>query len=227
MQHTATESLSFQLLGATLASAFMAAATPMHATAAVVFDNGAYNEGGGGEAQAAAFADDFVLSAAATIRRANLVVRETNPHSWDQTNLTWYMFSDGGTQPGALISSGSALNIQVVNLGPGQFSPRDLLNVSFDLDTPLALGAGTAFWFGLHFGTDFVSPGVQWLSSNTPTGDSVALSADPVASSGWVSGAGDLNFQLLDNGQVPEPSTLFLVLAGVALLRRAQGRPSA
>lgn len=186
--------------------------------AAVIYDNGDYNEGGAIEVGWRIAADDFVLSSGTSVSGAELVVRDVASNAWDRSTLSWFLYGSGST-PGSLIDSGLASSINVDSLGASTFAGKELLEVSFDFGSTLSLTASTQYWLGLSF--DQGSNGVQWLMSDVfpVTGDKAANS--PNGGTSWNSSARDLNFKLVS--AVPEPATLVLFglgLAGMGFMRK-------
>ncbi len=144
--------------------------------------------------------------------------------------LSWYLFADAGGSPGLLIDFGFNAAPTVVDTGvdrTGSFVD-DIFRVDGLLSQPVNLNAGT-YWFGVREGQRGAaadSSDILWLAG-----------ANIVGSGPWIFGDGanianligpfnsDLAF-VLEGLQIPEPSSLALVLlgalafAGVALRRR-------
>jgi hypothetical protein len=186
--------------------------------AAVIYDNGSYSESGALEVGQNIGADDFILSSAADVTGAQLVIRDDLNNAWNKTTLNWYIFNDSVTMPGTQLHSGSATSILTTSLGASTFSGKELLEVSFDFGSVLSLSAGTEYWFGLNFGQ--TTNGVQWLISNSTTGSNSVTTSG--VGSPFSSSAKDVNFKLITN--VPEPSIIALFGAGLLGLGFARRR---
>jgi hypothetical protein len=214
------------LVAAGLAAAVAASA----ADAAVIFDSGPPNVASGMEMSQWVEADDFVLSAAATLSDVHFWTLENlDAGSWDGT-LQWHIFADANGLPAsAPIVSGDAINI--VKTATGNTSGvYTQFQYDFDLDTPVALAGGTTFWLALHAGDDFDVDNIHWQQTSPGFGGLEAFSFEG-AFDDWtqldgVQLAFFLTGEFRPDAAVPEPSLaglLGLAVVGLGALRRRRG----
>ncbi len=168
-------------------------------------------------------ADDFVLSGGDFFDVSDaLFIWHGDGTSSNIEPLEYFILADAGGQPGAVIDSGTAQNVQTIALGGEDFETR------FDFVNPLTtLDPGVTYWFALTYMPatfTFEAPQPIWFGSDVVTGNTVwgASSLPPTT---WTPfSSNDMWFQLTGfagvvNGQVggeflPIDSTA-LVLAGL------------
>jgi len=78
-------------------------------------------------------ADDFVLSSGFTITDAHFVSQLNNDDDVLIEPLFYFIFADNGGQPGAEIASGTATNVQIMDIDPD--NPEDgIVEIWFDFE---------------------------------------------------------------------------------------------
>jgi hypothetical protein len=195
------------IFGVVLAVAFLGGTT--HGS--IVFDNGLPDQGDGGSLTTFVGADDFVLGAPTTITDAHFWSVEDDP--WDGT-LQWFIFEDDGGQPvAAPLATGDGIAVSKVATGNVIAGFLDEFAYDFRLDTPVLLGAGTTYWFGLHLSSSFDFAFIGWESTDSGFGFPSAFSEGGTFDN-WESGGPTLPhlaFYLTDDratGAVSEFSSL-------------------
>lgn len=195
------------------------------APAAVIFDNGPPASGptiaAGSDASSASgaqAADNFSLPAGqTTIHDAHWFgvygLRDTPPATDD---FTLFIYADDSGLPGDLVDSRAVGN---VSRTPTGISFDQIYEYSTDI-APIALSAGTTYWFSVMNNTlDSTTFSESWFwSASNPNDGDAAQRLSPGAE--WLPRDFELAFKLTD---VPEPSTLLLLgagLAGLAAWRR-------
>jgi len=125
------------------------------AAGGVVYDNGNTDPltDSGNEMTSWVQADDFELSSATSLGGASVDWFDLNfGNEWDG-GIHWYIFADAGGTPGALIDSGTGIELNTVLIGTT--NGWDWWTTEFDFDHTVALAANTRYWFGLHWAADF------------------------------------------------------------------------
>jgi hypothetical protein len=190
------------------------------AAASVIYDNGGPNRAVTDEATEWVQAEDFSLASATTLVGAHFWTVEFD--AWDGS-LTWYIFANSGGLPGSALATGNGKNVVKTATG-NMILGGPQYEYSFDFDAPLALAAGTTYWFGLHLSSDFDLDRIGWQLT-TP-----GLGANGVHShlgtlDNWINGGGQHAFYLTDTSTaVPAPSTLVTLGAGLFGLGAARFR---
>lgn len=131
----------------------------------VVFDNGGVpNDVSGNEMTYWLQTEDFVLGEDVLLSDVHFYLFAFQVDAWDGS-LEYFIFADNGGEPGALITSGQAANMDAQDLGNGTYGPR--FAVSFDLDNPVPLMGGETYWLGLHANGDYdTRDDVYWESGS-------------------------------------------------------------
>lgn len=200
---------------------------PAATHAAIIYDNGLPDHAGGATMNAFRVADDFTLAADATIDLIRFWYAESGNagDTPDQFggSITWAIFSDNGGALDALLHSAT-----VGSLTPTiEFSSSlDFFEVAIPLAVPVNLTAGT-YWLEVHHGTSLIDGSQQLISwaysssaaGNAKQGDFLdGILTEPQSRPAYDRDV-EFAFQLEADGEVPEPSTISLMLvAGVGLL---------
>lgn len=188
------------------------------AQAQAVFSNALAdrNNGSGREMTAWIQADDFRLTRDTVLTGASVEWFTLGGlQSWDRT-IQWSIYTSGGGKPGVLIASGGAVDVTTTHDGMYNF---DRYTTSFRFDAPAAMYAGSTYWFGLHFASDFGRDDLYWADASD-----AQLSTTREAPGGntgsWQSVSGlDRAFSL-----IPAPGSSALALCtGLVLWRRRRG----
>jgi len=166
-------------------------------------------------------ADDFVLPFNNVVTDAHFAFICTDPNNCPNIEpLLYFILADNGGLPGAVIDSGTGVNVMVMQIG----DPNDsFFEVWFDFENGVPLDGGTTYWFGLKYTAafGFIDPEPQWLLTDVITGNTPALAfVNPPAPGDWGSFSNvDIWFQLTGDTAVggeflPIDSTA-LMLAGL------------
>jgi len=130
--------------------------------------------------------------------------------------LLYFFFEDNNGLPGAVIDQGTATNVEVMQFG----DPDDFIfEVWFDLQDDIPLDAGTTYWFGLKYTSNFgfIDPEPFMLQTDQAIGNFPAQSFD---GTNWIelTDALDLWFALsstrIVGGELLPIDTTALLLAG-------------
>ncbi|HUT31215.1 MAG TPA: GEVED domain-containing protein [Sedimentisphaerales bacterium] len=168
--------------------------------AAVVFDGGAPDLLNGNEMTEWAQAEDFTLTAAATIESVRFWTLE-GVAAWDGS-CDYAIHTDAAGQPGALLDSGS---VGLGRLSTGRTaSDLNERENEFHLPAALPLSAGT-YWLVLHMSSDCITrDGVYW-ETGSPGSGSTGLEDYECIGGPWFNNGSDHAFQLLGGGDPNEP----------------------
>lgn len=200
--------------------------TPVSAT--VVFQNGDTDRAGGTEMSRRLQAHDFSLTSTAALTGASFYALDLS-NRIDELALSYAFFADAGGLPGALLVSGSAVNLNLQALGPqGGFGDPEY-RVSFRFADAVPLASDTRYWFALQF-TDGLPNTLDIYWVNVPANGS-ELGAY-LLDDGWSASINEASFTLeAGAAAVPEPGSWALLVAGFGLagatLRRRRVRISA
>ncbi len=203
---------------------FVATVLAAAAHAGLIVDNGLPNVTNARDIDLFRSADDFTVGNT-NIGAVRFWITTTSPIATDpQTNfdgsITYAFYNDSAGSIGSLIASGTVNGLTSVFSGLTHSGSNANINVvDFNLNAPLALAAGT-YWLELHEGATLSSDDgtrIGWEMSNNTSGNAkqdLASNGLPVNSVN-----NELAFQLFDtaSGTVPEPGSLLLVAAGLAL----------
>ncbi len=161
-------------------------------------------------------AEDFVLQNSWIVTDAHFAFFCAIPDDCPTIEpLLYFFFEDNNGLPGAVIDQGTATNVKVMPLAP----EPDHFEVWFDLQDDIPLDAGTTYWFGLKYTSnfDFIDPFPVWLQTDQAIGNFPATSFD---GTNWFTNpdALDLWFALSANsvvgGELLPIDTTALLLAG-------------
>lgn len=200
-----------------VAKALLAAAlSPALASAQVVYDNGAPNASGGNEMTQWVQAEDFTLASATTITGIRFWGFGFTPSAY-QGSIVWSIYGNNGSQPGALLFSGTSFDAPIDQGAVANANQDNQLQ--FDIATNFALGAGT-YWLGLHNGPLTTTNRADFYWQNTASNGSLTGREDaaPFGDNGWSNNGEQHAFQLSATTTVPEPSTYALMGSGLAAL---------
>jgi PEP-CTERM motif len=201
-------------VGLLMGSATTAGAAP------IVFNNGLPNQSGAADMNAYLEADNFSLGAATTLSLVRFWTLQDSAADYAGT-IEWSIRNDAAGTPGTTASSGSAAAVGSLT-GNSAFG---LSEYSYTFGVSVALTAGN-YWLVLHNGPNSSQPATSfyWAYSNEQSGNSQSFD---LSAPGWASNGAELAFQLEGNGAstpVPEPATLLLTGAGLALFVIRQKR---
>ena len=120
----------------------------------IIYDNGGPDQQNGNEMTAWLQAEDFNLSADATLTTVNFWDIEAPGGTAYQGEIDWSIYNDAGGSPGAEIASGAAVGAAVTRTFTQccVLGFYDEYSVSFPVSPGVALTAGTTYWLGLHNG---------------------------------------------------------------------------
>ena len=181
----------------------------------IVFDNGGPTYNSAGDLMRYLQAEDFILSADASLTGGHFWTTEWHsPSPWDGT-LEYFFFEDSSGTPGSMLQSGMGQQI-AKDITLGVLS--DDCEYEFEFENSIELTAGQTYWFGLHLNSDY--------APDPPTDIEWRISDNGLYSTGRQSAGGTLdNWE--DSGYhhafyleaVPEPATILLFGLGGLLLR--------
>jgi hypothetical protein len=137
-------------------AAAMIACAGTTALAEPVFSNAPADRisGSGHEMTSWLQADDFRLTSDTVLTGAQVEwFTMGGLQNWDHV-IEWSIYASGGGMPGHLIASGSGVNVMTTHEGQATF---DWYTTTFEFDNPVAMYAGSTYWFGLHFSGDYAS----------------------------------------------------------------------
>ena len=183
----------------------------------VLYNNGAPNYTNGDEMTQWVQAEDFT-GVTGTIGSVQFTFLDTNNGglaNWDGT-IDWYIYSDGGGQPGGMIASGAGSNIETSL--DGNFNGWDNYTTTFDLGGGGVdvVGANT-YWLGLNLQQGYDRIDFYWTvtgGNNTNGGNE----SNGSPNGPWFNNALEHSFQLI---AIPAPGALALLgIAGLAARRR-------
>jgi hypothetical protein len=186
---------------------FLAGALPGHSS--VLFDNGAPLILGGGQSITHfEGAENFPLSTSATIEGARIYLLG----NYQTNTLTWTLYGDGGSIPGAVLATGTnpTWTASVYTLFAG-FIPY----YQFDFDLPsVSLAPGT-YWLGVSFsGSDPAA--AEWVQSTT---SNTETEATRIIGGSWGTGGEQLAFEISGTPlSAPEPVTSTFLISGFLLM---------
>lgn len=228
--------VSGMIRNAAAACAWATMAHTAHALPSVLWDQSNHGIGIGPAASTTVPLNDFVLDAPSSITGLRVWMRDNtdgalvNPGDGIAngvfTNfsgvLSWYLFADDNSAPGALLHSGDALAPQVVDTGLDAWAPflDDIFEVTVTFAAPLNLAAGRT-WLGVREGLrGSAMDGTEVLWMSTPGQQGAArwyfLDGQNLAD---LQGPAPLDaaFQILGTQQVPEPGTGALALLALLM----------
>jgi hypothetical protein len=185
-----------------------------HVQAGIIYENGTNYIQGATAVSYALPTDDFILTELSIINAATISLLG---EVWSSSG-EWGIFSDANGSPGTLLGTGLTLNTHVSGTNPKG------IQLYFEFDNEFSAAADTRYWFSYH--TASTSSG--WLGVSDVLGNTSAMIApsylsghgfplmsDFDDSSLWVnSPIFDRAFQL-HGTPVPEPSSIFLLFAGL------------
>ena len=203
------------------------------ANAVTIYDNGAPNQASGNEMTGWIQAEDFTLASPAIVTGVTFWDFEDESLAF-QGSWTWQIYADNGSnQPGALLSSGTSMNLTHASTGSIVFGFYTEFINTFDI-TPTALLAGTTYWLGLHNGplTTTLNAGVFWEVTNLNATNTGKEDEAPFDGS-WSENGNEHAFLLTGNAGgggtgVPEGGSsavlLILSLAGLLGIKSRRAR---
>lgn len=203
------------------AACMLTGLAPATAAGVVIVDNSPPNHLTGNNMGFAFQAEDFSLSAGATLTGVHFWSLETD--SAYRGSISWSVMSNGSGGPGATtLASGSQASVSRTALG-SYLGLNEYLN-DFALNAPLALGAGT-YWLVLHNGPNSNLDDPNEFVWESAANNATQRGAERFDLAGaWTTNGTEHAFQVL---AVPEPAQVLMLLAGLTLaagLRRREQR---
>lgn len=181
------------------------------AAPAASIGNGAPNQSGGSDLNAYLEADDFTLATAQDLTAIRFWALRGAPGDY-AGSISWSILS---ALPGSVVASGSA-NPTIATTGNSTLGLEEI-QLDFAVSV-LNLAAGT-YWLVLHNGPENATPAgdFHWAWSNGTAGNS---QSSDLQAPGWVGNHAELAFEITtqDPAAVPEPGTVGLIGAGLALV---------
>ena len=117
-------------------------------------------------------ADDFVLSSGFIITDAHFVSQLNNDNDILVEPLFYFIWEDDGGEPGLEIASGTATNVQIMDIDPID-TEDGIVEISFDFEDGVPLDGGVPFWFGLKYADVFtvIDPSPKWIATTSQLED--------------------------------------------------------
>ena len=193
--------------------------------AALVYDNGSPDQLSGTQMSETLVAEDFSLTASATISSFRFWSIQSTPADY-LGSVYWAVYSNVGGAPGAVLFGNTAVTSTAAVTGNSTgFGYAEYL---FNVDVAdFTIGAGT-YWLGLHNGPSVATVASEMLWSTTAS--MIGAESQYLDSTfAWVGAGTHLAF-VLDGSvvpEVPEPGTLALALVGLAVLAARVARRKA
>lgn len=224
------------------ACAVAAAASSASAVPAVLWDQSNVGMGFGPSASTMAPMGDFVLAAPAAVSGFVVWMRDNAASSFAHPGdglangiftsfsgvLSWYLFADDNSAPGALLHSGDALAPQVVDTGQFAIVPEleNIFAVTVSFAAPLNLAAGRS-WLGIREGvrgSAMDGTEVLWMGSPGAAGAARWFFMDG-QNLADLQGPAELEtaFQILGTYQLPEAGSAALAAMGLLLALAVSG----
>ena len=166
-------------------------------------------------------ADDFVLELSTELTDAHFTWFPFGSGG-DIEPLLYFILTDNGGEPGSVISSGVAQNVDTFELGIDHFETW------FDFETPVPLNSGVTYWFALKYTENFgfIAPEPVWEEADVITGNVAVSSASledvDINSAQWFPEEFDNWFQLTGDTNPPIGGTSFPVSTTTLLVAGAQ-----
>jgi len=160
-------------------------------------------------------AHSFSRSAAATVSSVSFDILECCFHEWNGT-VNYYLFTNNSFEPSATpFAQGTAAQYVRTSIYDDS-ATNEVIEIDFNLTTPVALSANTTYWLGLSLSDN--GSGTLWnavvplggLSASTGSGNfnSWKLTAEKGAFALY-----NTTFQA-----APEPGSAWMLLGGVGLI---------
>jgi hypothetical protein len=188
------------------------------AGATVIYDNGGPNTSNGywiDPETGLSVADDFTLSSPATLTGVGFYYQDYYGITGWSGDVSYRIYS-GDATPTTLLATGAGQNVVAVDSGlPWCCGGGNAYLVTFDLVSPLSVGAGTRYWLNL-FGAD-TDMGTSWWVTADDNGTPLAQYTYDGATFGPL--PDQLAFYLdSSSAPVPEPTTTGLLGLGLVTL---------
>ena len=193
------------------------AAFSSSAFAGDLYNNGAPDYSNGNEMTQWVQAEDFtgVGAIIGSVTFTFIDLLNSNLTQWDGT-IDWYIYNDGGGQPGGMAASGVGSNI-TTSLD-GNFNGWDNYTMTFDLGGGgFAANAANTYWLGLNLNVGFDRDELYWTTT-AANGTFGGHESDGSPNGPWNNNTLEHSFSL---HIIPAPGALALLgIAGLAARRR-------
>lgn len=201
--------LRFGCLAVALSALTLASAG--QARASLIYDNGGPDQSGGNEMTEWIQAEDFTIGTAVTLTDVRFWNLEDPSLSGYNGSISWSIYADTGTAPGALMFRGNTAGVTRTLTNTGVLGVYDEYQNDFSVGS-IALAAGT-YWIGLHNGDVSMTTRAEFYWETTGLNATLTGQEDdaPFDDNVWLGNGSEHAFALYS---VPEPASLGLFGAG-------------
>jgi hypothetical protein len=161
-------------------------------------------------------ANSFSLAADGTVSSISFGILECCFLEWSGT-IDYYLFANNSFEPSSTPFAQGSTSSYISSVVYDDSATNEIVELEFNLTTPVALTAGTTYWLGLGLSGDGTDP--RWTPIVPFSGVS-AYSGDGTFA-GWSFQQGTDAFALYDTtfqtASTPEPNSAWLLLGGFVL----------